>query len=63
LIHHVLIRRREWSTIDALEEKLLLNYISLIDSYPELENVFGVAIEKDMEFIHNQMKEKEVKKP
>jgi len=63
LIHHVLIRRREWKTIDALEEKLLLNYISLIDSYPELENVFGVAIEKDMEFIYYQMKEKEEKKP
>ncbi len=62
LIHHVLIRRKKWGTIKALEEKLLLNYISLIDSYPELENVFGVAIEKDMEFIHDQMKEKEANK-
>jgi hypothetical protein len=39
-------------------EKILLNYISLVDTYPELEAVFGVAIEKDMEIVYDNFKKK-----
>lgn len=59
MIHHVLLRKREWDTIDTFEEKLLLNYISLVDSNPELEHLFGVAIEIDMEILFNKIKKNE----
>ncbi len=47
LILHILLRtNEEKSTINLYMEKILLNYISLVENYPELEAVFGVAIEK-----------------
>jgi hypothetical protein len=59
LILHILLRSREdKNTIDLYMEKILLNYISLVDTYPELEEVFGVAIEKDMEIVYNRIKKK-----
>ena len=59
LILHILLRTIEnKSTIDLYMEKILLNYISLVDTYPELEEVFGVAIEKDMEIVYNIFKKK-----
>ncbi len=34
--------------ISGLMEKILIRYINLVDVCPELEDIFGVAIEKDM---------------
>ncbi len=34
--------------ISGLMEKILIRYINLVDACPELEEIFGVAIEKDM---------------
>jgi hypothetical protein len=61
LILHILLRTTaDKSKIDLYMEKVLLNYISLVDTYPELEAVFGVAIEKDMEiFYNNSFKKKQ----
>jgi hypothetical protein len=59
LILHILLRTIEdKSKIDLYLEKILLNYISLVDTYPELEESFGVAIEKDMEIVYNSIKKK-----
>jgi len=59
LILHILLRTIEDKRkIDLYVEKILLNYISLVDTYPELEAVFGVAIEKDMEIVYNSFKKK-----
>jgi hypothetical protein len=59
LILHILLRTIEdKNTIDLYMEKILLNYISLVDTYPELEAVFGVAIEKDMVIVYNSFKKK-----
>jgi len=59
IILHILLRTIEDKRIvDLYMEKILLNYISLVDSYPELEAVFGVAIEKDMEIFYNSFKKK-----
>ncbi|MGD2086355.1 MAG: hypothetical protein PVH61_09250 [Candidatus Aminicenantes bacterium] len=59
LILHILLRTIEdKSKIDLYMEKILLNYISLVDTYPELEAVFGVAIEKDMEIVYDNFKKK-----
>jgi hypothetical protein len=57
LIHHVLLRSRKERGVDAYMEKILWNYISLVDTYPEIEDIFGIAIEKDMEIIYNRIKE------
>jgi len=59
MIYHVLLRKREWGSIDTFEEKLLLNYISLVDANPELEHIFGVAIEIDMEILLNNVEKNE----
>jgi hypothetical protein len=50
-------KEEEKSWIDLYMEKILMNYISLVDAFPELEEDFGVAIEKDMEIVYNGIKD------
>lgn len=61
MTHHILLRTRAWVTknINTFEERLLLNYISLVDSNRYLEHIFGVAIEIDMELILEKIKKNE----
>lgn len=67
LIHHVILRteqekkrmdlqEKNGNGMDLYMEKILMNYISLVDTFPELEGIFGIAIEKDMEIVYNGLK-------
>ncbi len=49
LVLHVLVSESKFEKIGDFEEEILLNYISLIDLYPELEHLFGFCIERDLE--------------
>ncbi len=41
--------------ISGTMEKVLIRYINLVDQYPELEDIFGITIEKDMHRIYDQL--------
>jgi hypothetical protein len=40
--------------ISATMEKVLIRYIDMVEQYPELEQMFGITIEKDMHRIYRE---------
>jgi hypothetical protein len=60
LVYHIGIKQLltgEVIDISETREKVVTNYMNIVNRFPEIEEIFGVAIEKEMFKVYKTLKE------